>query len=82
MNNTNLIEVIAALRELETDSSVPKNVKAKIKNIVQNLQQKEESSIKISRALNELEEITEDTNMQAYTRTQIFGIVSSLEIIH
>ncbi len=82
MNKTNLIEVINALKELENDSSVPKNIKAKLKNIIVDLQQDGEHSMKISRALHELEDITEDTNMQAYTRTQIFDIVSSLEVIH
>lgn len=73
--------VIAALRELEGDSQVPKNVKTKITSTISTLEQAGEMPIKVSRALQELEQLTEDNNMQAYTRTQIFNIVSLLEFI-
>ena len=35
---------------------------------------------KINKALHELEEVAEDTNMQPYTRTQIWNVVSLLEL--
>ncbi len=73
--------VISALRELEQDNQVPKNVKAKITSTIQTLEQDAEMSIKVSRALQELEQLSEDNNMQAYTRTQIFNIVSLLEVL-
>jgi uncharacterized protein (UPF0147 family) len=73
--------VIAALRELEGDAQVPKNVKNTIANTIKTLEQDAEMSIKVSRALQELEQLAEDNNMQAYTRTQIFNIVSLLEVL-
>jgi uncharacterized protein (UPF0147 family) len=73
--------VVAALRELEGDAQVPKNVKTSIANTIKTLEQDAEMSIKISRALQELEQLTEDNNMQAYTRTQIFNVVSMLEVL-
>jgi uncharacterized protein (UPF0147 family) len=73
--------VIAALRELEQDNQVPKNVKSKITGTITVLEQDGEMPIKVSKALQELEQLTEDNNMQAYTRTQIFNIVSLLEVI-
>lgn len=73
--------VIAALRELEQDNDVPKNVKASIATTIQILEQDGELSIKVSRALQELERLAEDNNMQAYTRTRIFNIVSLLEVL-
>ncbi len=73
--------VIAALRELEQDNQVPKNVKTKITGTISVLEQEGEMPIKVSKALQELEQLTEDNNMQAYTRTQIFNIVSLLEFI-
>jgi uncharacterized protein (UPF0147 family) len=76
-----LTMVIAALRELEQDNQIPKNVKSKITGTITVLQQDGEMPIKVSRALQELEQLTEDNNMQAYTRTQIFNIVSLLEVI-
>lgn len=76
-----IAQILQTLQELETDNSVPKNVKKKITTTIQTLQKDGEMSIKKNKALNELEEIAEDTNMQAYTRTQIFNLVSMLEKI-
>jgi len=82
MNQEKITTVIALLREVEEDSCVPKNVKNKISITIKDLEtSKEETPIKISRALHALEELTEDSNMQADTRTQIFNIVSTLEIV-
>lgn len=74
-------EVIEAISELKEDHTVPKNVKAKLDNVMAMLNEKIEDSIKISRVLHEIEEISEDSNMQSYTRTQIFNVVSLLEMI-
>jgi hypothetical protein len=76
-----LVNVIAALQELEQDPSTPKNVKAKIQSTIKVLNEKSETSIKVSKALHELEDLTEDSNVQSYTRMQIFNIVSLLEIV-
>jgi uncharacterized protein (UPF0147 family) len=82
MNQEKITTVITMLREVEADSCVPKNVKNKISITIKELETStEEISIKISRALHALEELTEDNNMQADTRTQIFNIVSTLEIV-
>lgn len=74
-------QVIGALQELEQDPSTPKNVKLKISSTIKLLSDDDEKSIKVSKALNELEGIAEDTNVQSYTRTQIFNIVSLLEVV-
>lgn len=77
-----LNSVIAALRELEQDVSVPKNVKTRIANTIKALEQeKGEKSLKIHKALQELEEIADDANMDPTARTQLFNIVSLLEIV-
>jgi uncharacterized protein (UPF0147 family) len=76
-----LTTVIAALRELEEDQQVPKNVKTRITNTIKSLEEQGEMSIRVSRAMQQLEELSEDSNVQAYTRTQIFNIVSLLEVI-
>ncbi len=70
-----------ALKELEQDSSTPKNVKSKIASTLKVLNGNSELSIKVSKALHELEEIAEDANVESYTRTQIFNIVSLLEVV-
>ena len=77
-----IIETIERLQELEEDSNIPKNIKIKIKNIMNILKEDKESSIKTNKALSELDEISNDPNLEAYTRTQIWNIVSILEKIN
>ncbi len=72
-------QVIETLTELREDASIPKNVKLKIEGIIVSLKGGTDLSIKVDKALNALDEIANDTNMQSYTRTQIWNIVSLLE---
>jgi len=78
----NTAAVIDALREVASDNTIPKNIREKINNILTSLNQEDELSLKIDRALHELEEISEDSNLQAYTRTQVWNIVSMLESLN
>lgn len=71
--------MINALEELKEDATVPKNIKKKIQGCIDILQENVELSIRVNKVLHELEEISEDSNMQAYTRTQIWNISSMLE---
>ncbi|MBW2971171.1 UPF0147 family protein [Candidatus Woesearchaeota archaeon] len=72
-------EIIEALQELEEDSTVPRNIRAKVAGTIQILQSKDELKLRIDKALQEMEEIASDNNMQSYTRAQIWNIVSMLE---
>jgi len=75
-------DVIETLTKLQEDAAVPKNVKIKIQKIITSLKEKNtELSMKINKALHELDEIADDANMQPYTRTQIWNVVSMLEKI-
>ncbi|MEM0231177.1 MAG: UPF0147 family protein [Candidatus Woesearchaeota archaeon] len=80
-NEKKLSEIIEFMQELENDSTVPRNVKAKIANARQALLEQGELSLRIHKALNELDEIADDTNIQPYTRTQLWNIASLLESI-
>ncbi len=82
MSDEEIKDVIETLAELEEDATVPKNVKLKIQGIINNLKEDIEPPIKISKALSELDEIADDINLQAYTRTQIWNVVSALEKIN
>ena len=77
----NLQPILLALQEVEEDSSTPKNVKEKISLTIKVLNTDAELAIKVSKALHELEYLSEDSNVQPYTRTQIFNIVSLLEFL-
>ena len=75
-----LQEVIDYLEELQGDSTVPKNIKSKLKEMVSELKNNEKDvSLKVNKCLSELDEICEDSNLQPFIRTQLWGIASMLE---
>jgi len=74
-------KAIEALDDLRQDTTVPKNVKQKIDEIISGLKSKQEVSIVVNKALNDLDEISDNNNIQPYTRTQIWNIVSLLESV-
>ena len=72
--------VIAAISELQEDATVPKNVKEKVLTIIETLKsEKLEISLRVDKARQILDEVAEDSNLQSYTRTQVWNIVSMLE---
>ena len=80
--NQTIEEIIATIAELQDDSTVPKNVKEKVHDILQTLKdEKAELSMRVDKALQILDDVAEDSNLQSYTRTQIWNIVSMLEKI-
>ena len=71
--------VINRLNEIYSDSAVPRNVRVRIESIVYTLKNELELSTKVNKSLNELDEIASDVNLQAYTRTQVWNVMSLLE---
>lgn len=74
-------EIVDILEILEDDMSVPRNVKDKIKNTISFMKEEVELKIRVNKALHELDEIADDPNLEPYTRTQIWNVVSLLEKI-
>ncbi|MBC8495403.1 UPF0147 family protein [archaeon] len=72
-------EVIDALNELGEDSSVPKNVKRKISEMINNLKSDKDLSLKVNKSLSDLDDISNDVNIPTFVRTQIWGVASMLE---
>ena len=72
-------EIIEILTELEEDNTVPRNVKDKIKTVENMLKEDGDVKIKVNKVLHELDDIADDPNLQPYTRTQIWNVVSMLE---
>ncbi len=72
--------VIKLLEEIINDRTVPKNIKkaAEDSKIILN-NDGETLEMKISTAINALDEIINDPNMPMYTRTKIWNVVSMLE---
>lgn len=76
-----LVEIMEWLNSIEKDTTVPKNVRAKVKNAMGILTDEQEVNIdmKIDRSLQELGDIAEDPNIPQHTRMQIWSVVSLLE---
>ena len=81
MTEENLQEVLEYLEELKEDNTISKNVREKIRSVIETLSQQAELSLKINKAMQILDDISEDIAIQSYTRTQIWNIVSMLESI-
>ncbi|MFH1456242.1 MAG: UPF0147 family protein [archaeon] len=80
MADEHLLDLIDCLSQIEEDDSVPKNVRCKVKNAILALQKgDEELKIKANRALQELDELSDDPNIPSYVRPQIWNVVSMLE---
>ena len=72
-------EILEVIKSLQDDTTVAKNVKLKLDKIKEILSENKEMSIKVNKALQELEFTSEDVNVDQYTRGQIWNIVSLLE---
>ena len=72
-------EIIYALRELEQDQEVPRNVKSKLSLTISRLQTPEVMSVKLNRALHELESLGDNCNLQPMTRTSLMSVLSLIE---
>jgi hypothetical protein len=79
MSDNFVADAVTLLNELKEDTSVPKNIKFKIESVISVLEESSETSIKVNRAMNELEEVADDANLQSFSRTQVWNIVSLLE---
>lgn len=81
MTEEKVNQVITALKEISLDNTIPKSILVKVQTTIKFLESNEDTSIKVSKALGEIEELTLNNNMESITRTQLFNIASILEII-
>lgn len=71
------------LDEINADRSVPRNIRNMIveaKNYLND--QKQEMPIRINSVISILDDVSSDPNVPVYTRTQIWNIVSLLEVMN
>ncbi|MBS3055921.1 MAG: UPF0147 family protein [Candidatus Aenigmarchaeota archaeon] len=75
------VDVISQmLNEIQNDRTVPKNVRELIQTVIETLRKSNvEDNIKISTSVSILDEVSNDSNIPIYTRTQVWNIVSMLE---
>ena len=81
MAEEELKPIIEAINDLATENTLPKNVRIKLEYISEILGDETDMSIKINKVLQDLEEISDDSNLQAFNRTQIWNLISLLESI-
>ncbi|MCK5299532.1 MAG: UPF0147 family protein [Candidatus Aenigmarchaeota archaeon] len=75
-----LDEIMAHMDELKNDRRVPKNVRNSISLAQRELMDDNENiNVKLNAAISILDEVSNDTNIQPFTRTQIWNLVSLLE---
>lgn len=76
----NIQMIMESLAMIEEDTSVPKNVRSKIKDTMVLLldENGKSAELKIDRVMQQLDELNDDPNLPPYTRTQIWNVVSTL----
>jgi len=73
-------EIFSLFTQIEEDQAVPKSVKLRLKSAVTILKQEDKDvAFRINKALEELDELCEDSNIQPYTKTELWNLVSLLE---
>lgn len=83
VNAMSLEELNPLLDEINNDRSVPRNIRNIINEAKNSLNdEKQEMDVRINTAISLLEEISNDPNIPIYTRTQIWNIVSMLEVMN
>ena len=72
--------VVGILSQMQEDSSVPKNIRDRIRLTISILTDCDsENDIKCDRSLQALDDIASDPGIPVYVRTQIWNILSILE---
>lgn len=69
--------------EINNDRSVPRNIRNSVQEAKESLNnQKLDMAVRINNAISILDEVSNDPNIPIYARTQIWNIVSMLEVIN
>jgi uncharacterized protein (UPF0147 family) len=72
-------DISSMLETLINDTSIPKNIRKALSEAKMRLDSNDEKGTKVSAAIYLIESISDDINMPAHARTQIWAIMSALE---
>ncbi len=72
-------DISSMLEGLINDTSIPKNIRKALSEAKMRLDSNDEKGTKVSAAIYLIESISDDINMPAHARTQIWAIMSALE---
>ena len=76
-----LLQAIDLLMQISEDRTVPRNIRDNAKKAKEFLETEEDLTVKVDKAIQILDELSDDPNLPTYTRTQIWSIVSLLESV-
>ena len=78
-----LKQAIDVLLQISEDRTVPRNIRESAEEAKKSLESEEEDdlTVKVDKALQILDEMSEDPNLPVYTRTQIWSVVTLLEAL-
>lgn len=75
-------QALGVLNEVSNDNTTPRNIRRAAKNAMDELQSPANSiGVRASNAISILDEISQDPNMPAYTRTRLWQVASLLEAV-
>jgi uncharacterized protein (UPF0147 family) len=81
MDQQKLNNIIEFLTELSEDTSTSKNVKSGITEIVTILKSNTEKLIKVNKIHDILDELQDDSNIESFTRTQLWNVMSMIDLL-
>ena len=70
--------VIAALENIKEDETVPRNVRSRIIKTLISINEQRELNLTVDRVIEDLDEVSNDTNLPVYTRIEIMNIIGIL----
>lgn len=73
--------ILEVIKDMSSDNTVPRNVKNKLETVKIQFKSNKEISLIKDNVISILEEISDDINLQAFTRTQIWNLISAVEIL-
>lgn len=71
-------EMLAMIKE---DSSAPRSLREKINNMTAFINSDKDTQLKINQLQQELEDISNDVNLPAFVRTQVWSVSGALETV-
>jgi uncharacterized protein (UPF0147 family) len=81
MGSSKIGEVTEMLEDLVSDTSIPKNIRKALSEAKDRLTSDDEDGMKASAAIYLIESVSDDINMPAHARTQIWAIIGELESV-
>ena len=75
-------EVLGEIDEVTADHSIPKRIRDALAKISKDLKEKKQDpAVKLTSAVYEIEEISNDVNIPMHVKTVLWDIISSLEAV-